>query len=104
MTMEAGEEFIMPLQLRGADITFVCRVTYASAQVLRFHLQYKNYEMELQKILLPKTRFSWKLTSCNFEFKSEYAGENINMIFNHIDDLIKNPPSLLEYMRNKKSW
>ena len=102
--MEAGEEFILPVMLRGADIGFTCRVTYASAQVLRFHLQYKTQEMELQKILLPKTRFAWKLTRCNFKFTHEHAGENLNIIFKQLDDIIIKPPSLLEYIRNKKSW
>jgi hypothetical protein len=102
--MQVGDEFILPMQLRGADITFVCRLIYASPQVLRFHLSYKTFEMELQKILIPKKRFAWKLTSCNFEFKSDYSGENLNIIFNHLDDVIKNPPSLLDYLRNKKSW
>ncbi len=102
--MEVGETFILPVQLRGADIQFVCKLTYASEQVMRFHLTYKTHQMELQKILRPKTRFTWKLLSCNFEFKHEHAGENINIIFKQLDDLIKNPASLIEYLRNKKSW
>ena len=104
MTMEVGEEFMLPLQLRGADITFVCRVTYVSEQVLRFHLRYKHHEMALQKIIFPKTRFAWKLTGSNFDFKSEHSGENINIIFKYIDDLIKNPPSLHEKSKKKKLW
>ena len=102
--MEIGETFILPVQLRGADIQFVCKLTYASAQVMRFHLSYKTKEMELQKILLPKTRFAWKLTRCNFEFKHEHAGENMNIVFKALDERIKNPPSLNEYISNKKSW
>jgi hypothetical protein len=102
--MEIGEEFILPVLLRGADIHFVSKLTYASTQVMRFHLKYKTKEMEMQKILLPKTRFAWKLTHCNFEFKHEHAGENINIIFKALDEVIKNPPSLLEHIRNKKSW
>jgi hypothetical protein len=72
------------------------------SQLLYSYLKYNTHEMELQKIILPKTRFCWKLTSCIFEFKSEGAGENINVIFNYLDDLIKNPPSLFEYPWNKK--
>ena len=102
--MEIDEEFILPVYLRGADIQFVCKLTYTSAQVMRFHLKYKTQEMELQKILLPKTRFAWKLTKCNFKFTHEHAGENMNILFKALDDLIKNPPSLIEYIRNKKGW
>lgn len=102
--MEAGETFILPVQLRGAYIQFVCKLSYASAQVMRFHLTYKTQQMELQKILLPKKRFAWKLLSCNFEFKHEHAGENLQIIFKELDNWIKKPASQIEYLRNKKSW
>lgn len=69
-----------------------------------YPISYKTKEMELQKILLPKTRFAWKLTHCNFEFKHEHAGENMNIVFKALDERIKNPPSLIEYISNKKSW
>lgn len=102
--MQAGEEFTIMAQLRGGDFAFACTCIYESTQVLRFRLTYKTMEMEVQKILLPKTRFSWKLIRCNFDFKKEHAGENLNILFDHLDAAIKTPPPLLDYLRTKKSW
>ena len=102
--MQAGDEFTILTQLRGGDFEFACTCTYATVQVLRFSLTCKTMEMEVQKILLPKARFPWKLTRCNFQFTKKHAGENLNILFNHLDAAIKNPPSLLEYLKKKKSW
>ncbi len=102
--MKVGESFLLPVQLRGGDFDFDCRLVYASEQVLRFQLRFKTQEMELQKMLLIKTRFKWKLTNSNFEFKKAHAGENLNTLFHRLDGIISNPPSLPEYLKNKKSW
>lgn len=102
--MQTGDEFTILAQLRGGDFEFACTCIYDSAQVLRFRLTHKMMQMELQKILLPKTRFSWKLIRCNFEFTKDHAGENLNILFDQLDAAIKNPPSLLSYLRTKKSW
>lgn len=102
--MTTGEEFIIMAQLRGGDFEFACECIYDSPQVLRFKLTHKTLKMEVQKIIFPKTRFAWKLTNCNFEFKKENAGENMNILFNHLDEAIKNPMPLLDYFKIKKSW
>lgn len=102
--MQSGDEFTILAQLRGGDFEFACTCTYESAQVLRFRCTHKAMEMEVQKILIPKTRFAWKLIRCNFDFTKEHAGENLNRLFDHLDAAIKNPPSLLDYLRTKKSW
>jgi hypothetical protein len=40
----------------------------------------------------------------NVMVSHSHAGENLHLIFKQPDELIKDPPSLPEYIRNKKSW
>jgi hypothetical protein len=102
--MQTGDKFTLHAQLRGGDFEFTCTCIYDSAQVLRFRLTHKKMEMEVQKLLLTKTRFKWKLMRCNFTFTKQHAGENLHKLFDRLDEQIKNPQSLLEYLNKKKSW
>lgn len=104
--MTLDEPFILSLNLRGSDQTFAftCTLIHASEQVLRFRVIYKDKEMEVQKTLIPKKRFAWKLTKSNFAFNNEFAAENLNIIFDALDKLVKKPRSAVEYLQNKKSW
>lgn len=100
--METGETFTLAPHLRDEAPTFICQLTYASTQVLRFHLKDGDREMTVQKIIFPKTRFAWKLTGSNFQFTGEHAGENINLIFRALDEYMKDAPSWEEYWKGKK--
>jgi hypothetical protein len=87
--------------VEGAGLQFAYRLTYASAQVMRFYLAHKTKEITA-KNTVAQNKVCMETYPCNVEFTHEHAGENINIIFKHLDELIKNPPSLLEYIGNTK--
>lgn len=85
--MIAGDIFEMPFCLFDGMCKVVC--TYASPQVLRFKITSEQKELNLQKLLLVKTRQPFKILSANFTVENDDIGRRLDRLFKSINEYLK---------------
>ncbi len=85
--MLVGDSFEIPFCLFDGECKVVCM--YASKQVLRLQITSNKKELQVQKLLLVKTRQPYKILSANFTLENDNIGRRLERLFKGINEYLK---------------